>query len=830
MEQVARIRYIGGCPADSKSWNPMSLTKEMRRALRTMRRRPAVTLATALTLGLGIGTAATMFGVVQNVLLRPLPVRDQDRLVVTWGVFQASGFGHVPLSYPAFTAIRRRSRVFEQLAALDYNGSWAVYGRAGADVIPMRIGVVAGDFFNVLGIFPVLGRVPRADDDRVGAAPVAVISEGLWQRRFGGDSAIVGKPLPIWTISYTIVGVIPDDFQLPAGAEAWVPMASIRPSQVTEGGYGTLDLVGRLRPGYTAADAKVELDRLMVETSDRQWATDSRLISVVQSLRDVIVGQVRPALLVLWAAAILVFVVAILNLGNLLVVRDLERLQEFALRRALGATRFALVRQVTIENGMLVVLGAALGAGLAWTALRVIPAVTPEDLPRIGDLGFHPGVLGVSLGLALLAMAVVSVLPLLSIQESRLRSPKGSAGSVSGSRSRMPVRTVAVAAQVCLAIVTVATAFLLVRTLVQLQRLEPGFDTEGLTIHQVAFLSPAIASGEQVIGLMEDVLDRVEVVPGVEHAAAVLNPPLSGTGGFDFAFLAEGQTETEAARNPYLNYEVVTPGYFPTFRIPIVRGRALNEADRAGTLPVVVISRGLAQRTWPGEDPIGKRIRWLADDSTMRVWRTVVGVANDTRYRELLQLRPTVYVPASQQPFMATYLAVRSGLPLGSLFRALRQAVRSTDPGLELTNAASMATLLGRPLAQPRFNAGVLLGFCLVAVLLAAIGLYGLISFSVTQRTREVGIRLAIGAQSRQIVTLFLKRGLVPLAIGSVAGTAAVLAGGRLLTSILYEVSPSDPLAIVGAVVGFSLIALTAILLPVRRALAGDPAAALRAE
>ena len=607
-------------------------------------------------------------------------------------------------------------------------------------------------------------------------------------------------------------------------------MATIRPGQVTENGYGTLDLVGRLRPGYTAADAKAELDRLMLETSDRQWSTDSRLVAVVQSLRDVIVGQVRPALLVLWAAAILVFLVAILNLGNFLLVRDLERQQEFALRRALGATRFALVRQVIIESGILVALGAALGVGLAWAALQVIPAVAPEGLPRIGDLHFHPGVIGVSLGLALLGIGAASVVPALSIQESRLRVPRGIGGSISDRPSRMPARTVAVAAQACLAIVTVATALLLVRTLIRLQQLEPGFVTEGLTIHQVAFLSPNIESGEQVIQLMERVLDRVQNVPGVDHAAAVMNPPLSGTGGLDIAFLAEGQSESEAARNPYLNYEVVTPGYFPTFRISILRGRALTEADRAEALPVVVVSRGLADQTWPGQDPLGKRIRWLGEDSTMRLWRTVVGVANDTRYRELLQVRPSVYVPAAQQPFMATYLVIRSGVPLGSLFSALRQAVQTADPDLGLTNAASLATLLGRPLAQPRFNAGVLLGFSLVAVLLAAVGLYGLISLTVAQRTREVGIRLAIGAQPRQIVTLFLKRGLLPLAIGSAAGVAAVLAGGRLLTSLLYQVSPGDPLAILSAVVGFSLVALTAILLPVRKAVESNPAAALRVE
>jgi putative ABC transport system permease protein len=808
----------------------MNVALDVRQALRSMRRRPAVTLATVLTLGLGIGTAATMYGVVQNVLLRPLPVRDQDRLLVSWGAFQASSFGHVPLSYPALTTIRRRSQVFEQLAAIDYNGSWSVYGRAGAEVLPLRIGLVAGDLFNTLGLSPLLGRVLTGEDDQVGAAPVAVISQGLWQRRFGGDPAIIGKPLPIWTGSYTIVGVLPADFEVPAGAEAWVTLAAIRPNAITEDEYGTLDLVGRLRPGYTAADAKAELDRLLLETNDNRWATDSRLVAVVQSLRDVIVGQVRPALLVLWSAAILVFLVAVLNLGNLLIVRDLERRQEFALRRALGATRVALIRQVIIESGIIVALGALVGVGLAWAALHLIPDVAPDDLPRIGDLGFHPGVIAVSLGLAALGMVVVSALPVLSIKESHLRTPRGVAGSFLERPSRVPARTLAVAAQVSLAIVTAATALLLLRTLSQLQRLDPGFDTSGLTVLQVAFLSTSIETDEQVMRLMESTVDRVKVVAGVDHVAAVLHPPLSGTGGFDFGFVAEGQSESEAASNPYLNYEAVTPDYFSTLRIPILRGRGLSEADRAGTLPVVVVSRGLAERMWSGQDPVGKRMRWAGDSSTTGVWRTVVGVANDIRYRELLQLRPSVYVPVGQQPLLPTYLVVRSALPPGSLVPALRRAVRAADTRLDVTNVASMPVLLGRPLAQPRFNAGVLLGFAVVAVLLAAIGLYGLISFTVTQRTREVGIRLAIGAQPWQIVTLFLKRGLVPLAAGCAVGVIAVLVGGKLLSSVLYGVTPSDPAAIAGAVIGFTVIAIAAILLPVRRAAESDPSAALRLE
>ena len=808
----------------------MDLSLDVRQAFRGMRRGRALTLASVLILGLGIGSAATMYAVVDQILLRPLPVRDQGRVVVAWGAFQASSFGHVPLTYSTVSAIRGRSRIFEQVAALDYNGAWAVVGRAGTEAAPLRLGVVAGDLFGTLGVAPAFGRALSGEDDRIGAAPVAVISHDLWRRRFGGDSAILGQPLPIWTSVYTIVGVMPGDLDLPAGAEAWVTTSAIRPELVTQEDYGSLDLVGRLRPGYTAADAKAELDRLLLETNPHPWNADSRLTSVVHSLSDVVVGRVRPALLVLLSAALLVFLVAVLNLGGLLVVRTVERQQEFALRRALGATRLALIRQVTVEGGIVVGLGGLVGVGLAWAALRLIPTVIPEDLPRVGQLELSSGVILVSVGLALLGVALAGLLPALSITESHLGYPRGGVAGASEKPSRAPARTIAVAIQVAVAIVTVATAILLVKTLSQLQRLEPGFEPEGLTVLQVAVLSSRIESGKQAIAAMDAALARVRAVPGVQEAATVLQPPLSGTGGYDYGFVAEGQTESAAAANPYLNYEAVTPGYFTAFRLPILRGRALTEADRAGSMPVVVVSRGLASLMWPGQDPIGKRIRWAADTTPSGVWRTVVGVASDARYRDVLQLRPTVYVPVDQQDWIPTFLVVRSDLPLDALVRTLRQEIRAVDPDLGLVNASPLTALLSRPLAQPRFNAGVLLAFGGIAVLLAAIGLYGLISFVVAGRTREVGIRLAVGAQPRQIVTMFLKRGLAPVAAGCAIGIAAVFAGGRLLSSVLYGVTARDPAAIVGAVLGFTLVATIAALVPARRAAESDPAAALRLE
>jgi putative ABC transport system permease protein len=800
---------------------------DLRQAIRSARRRPAISLATVLILGLGIGAAATMYAVVRQVLLRPLPVRDQDRLAVAWGVFQRSSFGHVPLSYIQLDALRRRTRVFEQVAGLDYNGVWDVVGRAGGEPVPLRLGVVTGDLFGVLGTSPIRGRALAAADDRVGAAPVTVISEGLWRRRFGGDPGVLGRPLSVYLKHYTIVGVMPGDFELPAGAEAWVTLSAIRPDAVTDAAYGTLDLVGRLRPGLTVRDARAELDRLLLQTNPGAWGVDSRLAAVVQPLRDVLLGRVRPALLVLLAAALLVFLVAALNLCGLLTVRSLERRQEFAMRRALGATRLALARQVTTEAGLLVGLGSVVGVALAWAALRVIPVVAPQDLPRIAHLQLDAGVALASVGLALVGLVLAGLLPAWAIMDAGLGDVRESAAGRAHTPGRTPARGIAVAAQTTVAVVTVATALLLGRTLQRLERLDIGFEPAGLSLFQVAFLS-RFKSDEQAIAAMDRVLASVQTVPGVQAAANVIMQPLSGTGGWDYGFMTEGQTDAQAAGNPYLNYEAVTPQYFEAMRLPIVKGRGFGPGDRASSPPVVVIGRGIAERMWPGQDPIGKRIRWAADSTA--VWRTVVGIAADARYRDLLEVRPTVYLPVGQQPWIPTYLIVRSALPLESLAGAVRSAVRAVDADLGVVKASPVSALLDRPLAQPRFNAGVLLAFAAVAALVAALGLFGLVSFVVAQRTREIGIRLAVGAQPRQILSLVLRRGLPPVAVGCALGIAVVLAGGRLLGSVLYEIGPGDPVALSGAVLGFGLIATMAALLPARRAAATDPSAALRQE
>jgi putative ABC transport system permease protein len=803
----------------------MELKLDIRHGLRSLRRHRVLTLAAAVTLGLGIGAAVTMAGVVEHVLLRPLPVKEQDRVVVSWGVFQSSGFGHVPMTHATMRALAERTRVFERLAGLDYNGVWYDVGRAGDRAVPYPLGAVTGELFSTLGVAPILGRALEAADDRIGAAPVTVISEGLWERQYGRDPAVLGKPLEVTNGTFTIVGVAPGDFDLPKGSVAWVTFAGINPDLLKEGAYGTLDLVGRLRPGHTIEDARRELDRMVLEVDGSQWSTDSRLLMTVRPLEEVVVGQVRPAIRLLAAGALLVFLVAVLNLGNLLVVRGVERQREFAIRRAIGATRAALARQLVIETALLVALGGALGWGLASAAWRVLPVVAPADLPRIGGMSANVSVFLVALGLGFFAVAFASALPALALSEADLSLPRGGDAGSQGARPRAFTWTGALAAQVALAVVTLIGALLLVRTLRHLQQLEAGFAPEDLGVAQVVLLAETNDGRE----LMRRLIERLGGVPGVTQVTTAISRPLSGTAGWDFGFIAEGQTDAQGAGNPYLNYEAVMPNYFETLRLPLLRGRGFSDADRKGAPLVVVVSQGMARAVWPGENPIGKRIRWAGDDSAGE-WRTVIGVAADSRYREFLHPRPTVYVPAEQQDIGRGWVLIRTAQPFGDLIPSLRASAREIHPDLDLVNAAPMTAALDQPLARPRFNAGVLLFFAVVSVMLTAVGLYGLTTFLVVQRRREVGIRRALGAEGRQIVGLFLRRGMIPVLIGAAAGVGIALAGGKVLASVVYGVGVTDTAAIAGGVAGFVVIALVAILVATRGAAKIDPMVALRTD
>ena len=797
---------------------------DLRYALRMLAKSRGFTLVAVLTLALGVGANTAMFSVVDAVLLRPLPVSEQRQVVVMWMEDRQRGFAHLPFVYESFEAVGRRSRTLTDLAALPYWGASERVVRLPDSAIPVAGTPVTGTFFSVLGVRPVLGRLLQPEDDQPGAGLVAVIGHGLWHRLFGGDSAVIGQSLRMADRTYAIVGVTPQGFDYPRGSEVWF---ALRPfwTGVTQPLH--VDFVGRLASGATPEQARVELDGILRQLDAEGDEVGENMTAVVRSLADVIVGDVRPALVLLALAVALILLIATVNLANLLTIRQLARQQEFAVRAAIGAGRGRLVRQLLTESLVLGALGGAVGVALAGWGTEVLLALAPAELPRLDAVRIDGRVLGFATAISLVTAALLGLILGLGVKQTGpaawLRSTARGAGGV----PRGPWQGLVVG-QVALTLLMLIGAGLLVRSLHRLQTLDPGFRPERLLFAELAFPSSKYPTLEEIHGLLTRIVPRVEAIPGVVSATVVLNEPFAGTSGHDIWFTAEGQDAAAAASNPVLNYEGVDASYFRTLGLPILRGRALTERDRRGSAPVVVVNEALAQRLWPGADPIGKRIKG-GDPDWPDPWRTVVGVAADTRYRELKEIRPTVYVPFGQGiPGYPRYLVMR--IDRAPVVPALRQALTEIDADVVLLEAAPMEELLAEPLAQPRFNTmllGLLGGLALV---LSVLGIYGVVSYAVSRRIHEIGLRMALGAGATDVVRLVLKQVVVLALAGIAIGLVAALAGTRLLGDLLYGVGPIDAVTFVLVPLLLAVVALLAAGLPARRATRVDPMEALRCE
>jgi putative ABC transport system permease protein len=804
-----------------------ALRQDVRYAVRTLRKSPGFTIIAVLTLAVGIASTTAMFAVVNSVLLRKLPVRAQDRVMVMWTEDRTSHFAHWPFTYGAFTALRDQRGAFESLAGIDYNGAWSMPAELGDATTTLRGGVIAGDFFGVLGVHPLLGRVLSAEDDVVGGPRVLVISYALWRRAFGADPHVLGKSLRVIGVSYSIVGVLPQGFEYPRGADLWTTLALMVPEWERNPTQPTLDLVGRLRAGATPADALGEANRTLqhVVRDGGDWR------AVQRSFTDVIVGDVRREIIVLFTAALLVLLLASVNVGGLLLVRGGARMREFAIRSALGAGQARVVRQLLTESLVLAAIGGTAGALLAAWAVQVFPGVAPPELPRADELRIDATVLAFAFAASLVAAVVCGLAPARGVWRADL-SQVLRAGTQPLAASSW--RRVAVVGQIALALLVVAGAGLLTRSLLLLSRVDMGFATDRLLFVRPTIPPTKYVSPQQVRDIVDRLVPSVRTLPGVVRVTAVSHLPLSLTGGIDMPFSAEGQERRAADANPILSYIPTQPEYFRTVGLAIRRGRGFSQQDRAGSPLVVVVSEAVARHTWPAQDPIGKRIRLGPADSP-DPWRTVVGVAADTRYAGLLNVRASVYVPDLQPPsadgvWVPTILAIRSRSTEQDLLPSIRTAIKEVDPDVTVMSAATMNELLGRELARPRFNTGLLDVLAALALVLAVTGLYGVMGTHVAQRTREMGIRMALGADGARVARQVMWQGMQLAFAGVAAGLVAALVGTRLLASLLFGVTPADPLTLVSATVLLLLAALGASYLPVRRATRVDPMVALRYE
>ncbi|HET9263866.1 MAG TPA: ADOP family duplicated permease [Vicinamibacterales bacterium] len=803
---------------------------DLRHAWRGLSRARAFSGAAIFMLALAVFGTTVIFTFIRGVLLRPLPVRDQDRLIVAWKELRSTGYAHYPFGDAEIEAAGAASRLIESVAGVDSNGAFRwILDEDGESAYVMGA-LVTGGFFEVLGVEPLLGRAFTRADDKTGAEDVLVISHGLWQRRYGGSPDAIGRRVTLSERPFIIAGVMPPDVDYPAGTEVWRTTRSVPIVEpFGDAAQREVDLIARLRPGVTIQQAASELTALARQYESAATRPVTRgLVLVVRSLEDVVVGNVRPVLIALLAAVVLVLLIASSNVANLVLMRGEARRGELAVRQALGAGRGRLARQLILESVLLSTAAAAAGLALTWWSLDALVTLVPDGLPRVESVRVDVAVVLFTVGVALVTSMLAGVAPAMWSVRTNLSSDLRTGGRGAAGTAARRERRGLVVAQVALAVSVVAAAGLVTRSVLRLQSVEVGLAVDRLVFVELSLpFSRYVERGRQA-QFLNDVLERLEAAPAIASATAINVLPFSGGGGWDVPrFTAEGQSADRAAINPSLNLESVHHTYFETFEVPIVRGRGFTAADRAGGLDVAIVSEDVAARTWPGEDAIGKRMKMGGPDSR-DPWRTVVGVAAPTRYRELARQRATLYLPSAQFILTAQPLVLRTTAPLDLTASVARDAVRAVDPSVQVMRVSPFERLLDGPLARPKFNARLLGVFGVTALLLAAIGLAAVMTAQVRQREREIAVRVALGATPAGICRLVLGEALWLAGLGAAIGLAGAAAATRVVRSLLFEIDALDPLSLAGAAMLLMIAAALAAGGPARHATRLDAAQLLR--
>lgn len=821
---------------------------DLRYAIRTLVRAPGFTLSAILAIALGIGANAAVFSVVQAVLLRPLPYAQPDRLVQIWETNPAQGIERGDVGPGSYVAWRDRARTLTRVGIYLTPREWLL--TSGGEAEPIRGAQVTPSVFDVLGVRPLLGRTFVAENPGAPPpdGPEVVLGYELWQRRFGGRADIIGQRAVFdGRVSMTIVGVMPAGFDFPAGSQAWRQErfeTAIAPRQRL---FRYYEGIARLADGQSIDDARAELGGIAGALAIEFPGSNAGYGARVESLTDTVVGGSRAALFALFAVVGCVLLIACANVVNLLLARISSRRQEIAIRMALGAATMRLLRQRMVETTVIVVAGAIAGLVLGYWGTRLLVALAPRGIPRLDEVGFERGVLLFTAGLAVFTAIATSVVPMLHARRLGVADTlkATSRGSAHASRSRQWI----VAAQVALTLMLLIGSVLLLRSFVALRQVDLGFDSSQVVTSTLQFPAskffdpvnrrPWFALRNQ----FEMLIEQVATLPGVETAGGVTNMPLTGEAASGAFWPYTGsQVRPDASRQHRAAINVATPGYFAAMRIPIVSGRAFASADRvseealrnpleAAQRPqgVVLVNQAMAARYWPGQDPVGQVIKildhWAVSSSL------VIGVVGDVRASSVAAPdAPAMYVPWGELPGFKLTLAVRTRGGFDAVAAAIPPRLKEADRDLVITNLRAMDEVISGAISRPRFNLLLISSFALLGLALAAVGIYGVVNYLVIQRTREIGIRMALGARQPDVLKMVLREGMLPVIFGVVAGLLLSTAGVRVIRTLLFDVRPWDPTSFMTASVALMGVALLAAWLPARRATRVDPLEALRDE
>jgi putative ABC transport system permease protein len=798
-----------------------TLWQDMRYGARMLRKQPGFTLIAVLTLALGIGANTAIFSVVNSVLLRPLPYEAPDRLVYVWDSNPTAGFPRFASSPPNFADWRQEQQSFEYLAAF-LGWSFNLTGRGEPErLLGARI---SAEMFPLLGVKPLLGRTFLPEEDKAGKNRVALLSQALWRRRFGEDRNAIGQSITLNGESYTIVGVIPPDFRVPSQSELWIPGGF---DDLTRRGNHMLGVIGRLKPGVTLAQAQTDMQTIASRLEQQYPDTNKGWGVRLDPLFDVVVGDVRLALWVLLAAVGFVLLIGCVNVANLLLARAVTRQREVAIRVALGAGRWRIVRQMLTESVLLALAGGVLGLLLSAWGVEMLTSLSAGRIPRVEEIGLDHSALGFTLLVSLLTGLFFGLAPALQsskpdLNESLKESGKGGEMVRRGNRAR----SLLVVVEIAMSLALLIGAGLLFKSFLRLQHVKLGFQPENLMTAQISLPPAKYADRQQRNSFFQNLLQQISAAPGVQSAGVVDPLPLAGDTTWEF--FIEGGPLLPNGRGQNTNFRRCTPDYFRAMSIPLLRGRLFTERDTPESEQVVIINETLQRRFFPNADPLGKRI---AFDGANGPWHTIVGVVGDVRHFGIEQEAGLeLYRPFAQTPTRFVTLVVKSSLDPGVVVASVRREVSSLDSEQPIHSIRPMTEIVARDIAPERFNLTLLAVFAAVALLLAVIGVYGVMSYAVTQRTREIGLRVALGAQARDMFKLVVVQAMWLVLAGVASGVGVALTLTRLMKKLLFEVEANDPLTFTALSLSLTVVALLASWIPARRATKVDPMIALRCD